>query len=175
MNLIVVVDKNWGIGKGNDLLFRLKEDMRFFKEKTVGKVVVMGSNTLKSFPEGKPLKDRKNIVLFPGGVLRSDCEVVQSLEHLCVELDKYDTNDVFVIGGAMFYKTMLPYCDTAYITKVDESVPYDVSFPNLDNDDSWRLVAEGDKISDNGHTISFTTYKNTAVRSLADDVFNKEI
>ena len=67
MNAIVVVDKKWGIGKNNDLLFKLPEDMKYFRQKTLNKIVVMGSNTLKSFPDGKPLKNRTNAVLFPGG------------------------------------------------------------------------------------------------------------
>ncbi|MBO4594179.1 MAG: dihydrofolate reductase, partial [Clostridia bacterium] len=75
MKAIVAVDKKWGIGKKNGLLFSLPEDMKYFKEKTLNKVVVMGSNTLKSFPNGKPLKDRVNIVLFPGGEKRDDCIV----------------------------------------------------------------------------------------------------
>ena len=72
MKAIVAVVKKWGIGKKNDLLFSLPEDMKFFREKTLNKVVVMGSNTLKSFPNGKPLKNRTNVVLFPGGEKRDD-------------------------------------------------------------------------------------------------------
>ena len=96
MKAIVVVDKNWGIGKNNDLLFRLPADMKHFRETTSGKVVVMGSNTLLSFPEGKPLKNRTNIVLWPGGEKREDCTVVQSLEELFSEIKKYPPQDVFL-------------------------------------------------------------------------------
>ena len=78
MKAIVAVDKKWGIGKKNDLLFSLPADMAYFREKTLNKVVVMGSNTLKSFPNGKPLKNRTNIVLFPGGEQRDDCIIVHS-------------------------------------------------------------------------------------------------
>ena len=124
MKSIVAVDKNWGIGKKNGLLFSLPLDMQFFKTKTLNKVVVMGSNTLKSFPDGKPLKNRINIVLFPGGDKRDDCIVVDSMEELKEELKKYNTDDVFIIGGAMFYKTMLPYCSEIFVTKVDEFTTY---------------------------------------------------
>ena len=93
MKAIVAVDKNWGIGKKNDLLFSLPADMAYFRQNTSGKVVVMGSNTLKSFPNGKPLKNRTNIVLYPGGEKRDDCIVVQNLEELKEELKKY--NPVF--------------------------------------------------------------------------------
>ena len=85
MKAIVAVDKKWGIGKKNDLLFSLPADMKYFREKTNGKVVVMGSNTLKSFPNGNPLKNRTNIVLFPGGEQRDDCIIVQSLDELKIE------------------------------------------------------------------------------------------
>ena len=61
MNAIVVVDKKWGIGKNNDLLFKLPEDMKYFRQKTLNKIVVMGSNTLKSFPDGKPLKKQEKL------------------------------------------------------------------------------------------------------------------
>ena len=80
MKTIVAVDEKWGIGKNNDLLFHLPEDMRYFREKTTGKIVVMGSNTLKSFPGGKPLKNRTNVVLWPDGDTRDDCIVVKSLK-----------------------------------------------------------------------------------------------
>lgn len=118
MKTIVAVDEKWGIGKNNGLLFSIPEDMRFFRETTLNKVVVMGSNTLKSFPGGKPLKNRVNIVLWPDAEERDDVVIVRNLDELSKTLSAYDTDDVFIIGGAMFYKTMLPYCDTAYITKV---------------------------------------------------------
>ena len=73
MNFIVAVSENYGIGKDGKMLFDLKKDLQYFKEKTLNKVVVMGSNTLKSFPGGKPLKNRTNVVLFPGGEKREDC------------------------------------------------------------------------------------------------------
>ena len=160
MKAIVAVDKNWGIGKKNDLLFSLPEDMKYFREKTLNKVVVMGSNTLKSFPGGKPLKNRTNIVLFPGGEERDDCTIVQSLDDLKLVLKNYNPDDVFIIGGAMFYKTMLPYCDTAYVTKVDADGDAQVFFTNLDEHPDWYLAVEGEPIqSTSGNTIRFCTYK----------------
>ena len=114
MKAIVAVDKKWGIGKNNDLLFSLPEDMKFFREKTSGKTVCMGYNTLLSFPGSKPLKNRVNIVLAPEGVERDDCIIVHTLEELSNTLKNYD--DVFVIGGAMFYRTMVPYCEEVYVT-----------------------------------------------------------
>ena len=119
MNAIVVVDKKWGIGKNNDLLFKLPEEMKYFRQKTLNKIVVMGSNTLKSFPDGKPLKNRTNAVLFPGGEKRDDCIVADSLEELRQVLTSFPEDDIFIIGGAMMYKTMLPFCKRVYVTKVD--------------------------------------------------------
>lgn len=160
MKAIVAVDKKWGIGKKNDLLFSLPKDMEFFRKATLNKVVVMGSNTLKSFPNGKPLKNRTNIVLFPGGEKREDCTVVDSLEELSKELKKYNPDDVFIIGGAMFYKTMLPYCSQILVTKVDSDGGAEVFFENLDNLPTWRLSFVSDPVETNGYTIRFTTYDN---------------
>ena len=164
MKEIVAVDKNWGIGKKNGLLFELPADMKFFRETTLNKIVVMGSNTLKSFPNGKPLKNRINIVLFPGGEKRDDCIVVDSLDELREELKKYNTDDVFIIGGAMFYRTMLPYCTEAFITKVDADGQAEVFFENLDKLSNWQCVSESENQETNGYSIKFTTYKNSDVK-----------
>ena len=130
MKAIVAVDKKWGIGKQNGLLFDIPEDMKFFRQKTAGKTVCMGYNTLLSFPNSKPLKNRVNIVLAPQDVERDDCIIVHTLEELSKELSKYQ--DVFVIGGAMFYKTMLPYCEEVFVTKVNADGGATVFYPNLD-------------------------------------------
>lgn len=164
MKAIVAVDKNWGIGKKNDLLFSLPADMAYFREKTLNKVVIMGSNTLKSFPGGKPLKNRTNIVLFPGGEKRDDCTIVDSMEELKLELKKYNAEDVFVIGGAMFYKTMLPYCSEVLVTKVDADGGAEVFYENLDKLSEWTLVSESERVETNGLNIKFTVYKNSDVK-----------
>lgn len=162
MKAIVAVDRKWGIGKNNDLLFSIPEDMKFFREKTKDKTVCMGYNTLLSFPNSKPLKNRVNIVLAPQDVERDDCIVVHTLEELSKELKKYD--DAFVIGGAMFYKTMLPYCEEVYVTKVDADGEATVFYPNLDELSNFKEVYSSDKIETNGYTIRFTTYKNFDVK-----------
>ena len=161
MKAIVAVDKKWGIGKQNDLLFNIPEDMKFFRQKTANKTVCMGYNTLLSFPNSKPLKNRVNIVLAPDGVERDDCIVVHTLEELSKELKKY--NDVFVIGGAMFYKTMLPYCEEIYVTKVDADGEATVFYPNLDENANFEMIYESEELESNGLKIKFTTYKNNAV------------
>jgi dihydrofolate reductase len=164
MKAIVAVDKKWGIGKKNDLLFSLPEDMKYFREKTLNKVVVMGSNTLKSFPGGKPLKNRTNIVLFPGGELRDDCTIVQSLEELSTVLKNYNTDEVFIIGGAMFYKTMLPYCSQVLVTKVDADGEAEVFYENLDSLENWKMIECSDPVETNGYKIKFTVYENSSVK-----------
>ena len=164
MRAIVAVDNQWGIGKKNDLLFHLSADMAYFREKTLHKIVVMGSNTLKSFPGGNPLKNRTNIVLFPGGEKRDDCIVVDSMTELSEVLKGFDTDDVFIIGGAMFYRTMLPYCDTVYVTKVNANGDASVFFENLDKLDGWFCADEGEEKSENGLSFRFTVYKNNKVK-----------
>ena len=163
MKAIVAVDKKWGIGKNNDLLFNLPEDMKFFREKTKDKTVCMGYNTLLSFPNSKPLKNRVNVVLAPADVERDDCIVVHTLDELFSELNKYD--DVFVIGGAMFYKTMLPYCEEVYVTKVDADGEATVFYPNLDENEDFSCIYESEPITSNGLTIRFTTFKNSNVKT----------
>ena len=165
MRAIVVVDEHWGIGKKNDLLFRLPADMKHFRETTAGKVVVMGSNTLASFPEGKPLKNRTNIVLYPGGAAREDCLIVQSLEELFAEVKKYPAEDVFVIGGAMLYRTLLPYCDGAIVSKAAADGGAEVFFENLDALANWTCVSESEPQETNGIVIRFCTYANCAPRA----------
>ncbi|MGN0824418.1 MAG: dihydrofolate reductase [Candidatus Coproplasma sp.] len=166
MKAILHADKEWGIGKKNGLMFSIPADMKFFRETTTGNVVVMGSNTLKSFPGGNPLKNRTNIVLYPGGEERDDCLIVQSLEELFEQIKKYDEDKVFVIGGAMMYKTLLPYCSEVLVTKVDAVGGADAYFENLDNNPAFKLVYESDPVVTNGYTVRFTTYKNLEVKAL---------
>ncbi len=164
MKAIVVVDKRWGIGKKNDLLFRLPADMQHFREKTAGKTVVMGSNTLLSFPGGKPLKGRTNIVLWPGGEKREDCIVVSSLDELFEKIGEYPEEEVYVIGGAMLYRTLLPYCSEAEVTKVDADGGAEVFFEDLDALPGWTCAFAGEPLETNGYTIRFCTYRNGGVQ-----------
>lgn len=160
MKAILHADKEWGIGKNNGLMFKIPADMKFFKETTTGNVVIMGSNTLKSFPGGKPLKDRLNIVLWPDGEGRDDCLVVRTLDELFAEIKKYDTDKVFVIGGQMMYRTLLPYCSEALVTKVDAVGGADAYFENLDENESFYLAEESKPEITNGYTVKFCVYKN---------------
>lgn len=160
MNLIVVVDKNWGIGKNNNLLFSLKKDMRFFRETTTGKVVVVGANTFESFRNGA-LPNRTNIVLDSEGKLREGAICVSSVEQLDAVLQQFDTRNVFVCGGASVYKLLLNRCDTAYVTKVNADGGAELFFPDLDAADNWRLVSKSETVQDGEYEITFCTYENT--------------
>ncbi len=163
MRAIFHADREWGIGKKNGLMFRLPEDMKFFRETTAGKVVVMGLNTLRSFPGGKPLKNRVNIVLSPEPV-EEDVVRAANLAELFEKIKEYPEDDVFVVGGASVYRLLIPYCTEVLVTKVDEAGGADVFAPDLDADPAFRLEKQSEPREDNGHTIRFCTYRNLAVK-----------
>lgn len=146
MNLIVAVDENWAIGKDNKLLVSIPSDMKFFRQTTTGKVVVMGRKTLESFPNGLPLKNRTNIVLTRNPDYRvKDAVTVRSVPELLLELKKYDSEDIYVIGGSSVYQELLPYCDVAHVTKIFHSYEADAHFPNLDEMQDWEITGESEE------------------------------
>ncbi len=147
MNLIVAVDKNWAIGLKNKLLVSIPEDMKFFRTETAGKVVVMGRKTLESFPGGMPLKNRTNIVLTgnPDYAVKGAL-VLHTVEEVLKELEKYPSEEIYIIGGESIYRQFLPYCDTAHVTKIDYAYEADTYFPNLDELAGWKVTgASGEK------------------------------
>ena len=146
MNLIVAVDKNWAIGKENKLLVSIPQDMKFFRETTIGKVVVMGRKTLETFPGGQPLKQRTNIVLTTDkNYSVKDAIVVHTIDELLEELKKYNDEDIFVIGGESIYRQMLPHCKLAHVTKINHAYEADTYFPNLDEMDEWVVTGVSDE------------------------------
>ena len=146
MNIIAAVDNNWAIGYRNGLLVRIPRDQQMFRERTEGKVIVIGRKTLETFPQKQPLKKRVNIVLSRNREYTvKDTVVVHTAEELMEELGKYDTNNVFVAGGASMYGLLLPYCDTAYITKIDHTYQADAYFPRLDTAGDWELTAKSEE------------------------------
>jgi len=158
MKLIAAVSENWGIGKDNRLLFNIPKDMKFFRETTLGKTVILGRKNLESFPLGKPLKSRTNVVLTHDADFSCEGAItVNGIDEL-LSLDCVG-EDSFVIGGESIYKQLLPYCDICYITKVHETADCDKFMVNLDKSDEWQLVSETEKEEDNGHIISFCVYK----------------
>ena len=134
------------IGRNNKLLVSIPDDMKFFRETTTGKVVVMGRKTLESFPGKKPLKNRVNIVLTGDRSYQADgAVIVHDMEELHEELKKYPSEDIYVIGGESIYKQLLDECDVAHITKIDFAYEADAWFPNLDEKEAWVVTADSEE------------------------------
>ena len=146
MNLSVAVDKNWAIGYKNELLVRIPNDHKYFREVTTGKVVVLGRKTLETFPQGQPLKNRTNIILSRNKDYKvKDAIVVHSIDELMEELKKYNSEDVYIIGGESIYRELLPFCDVAHVTKIDHAYQADAYFPNLDENGEWVITADSEE------------------------------
>ena len=157
MKLIVAADKNWAIGKDNDLLCHLPGDLKYFKERTTGKTVVMGRKTLESLPGGKPLPKRTNIVLTRDESFEKEgCVIIHSIEEL---LEKYGQEDLMVMGGAEIYTKLLPYCDTCYITEIDKEFEADKYIPNVAADPNFIKVWQSAQRVENGIAYRFVEYK----------------
>lgn len=133
MNLIAVADQNWGIGKDGGLLVHLPGDLRYFKEKTKGKVVVMGRATLESLPGARPLPERTNIVLTSNPNFEKEgCIVVHSMEELLAECAKYAPEDVMVIGGEQVYMQLIRQCDRIFTLRFLRHLNADKHIMNVD-------------------------------------------
>ena len=159
MKAILSADRNWGIGYQNKLLVSIPSDMRFFREMTEGKVIVMGRKTLESFPNGLPLKKRVNVVLTHDRSYQvKDAVIVHDKEELLEKLKKYQ-EDIFVVGGGSVYELLLPYCDTAYVTRIDMEYQADTFFPDLDQDPEWELTEESDEQTCFDIEFTFTVYR----------------
>ena len=159
---ILNCDKEYGIGKKNGLLFSLKEDMAFFRRTTLNHVVAMGENTLLSFPNQKPLKNRTNIVLSADETHNYEGVVnVHSFEEFLKIVAKYAQNeDVYIIGGASMYRQTLDYVDFVYLTKVDAIGGAEVFFVNIDADPRFEIISESEPLQDGDYKIKFVTYRN---------------
>ena len=146
MNLIVNVDSNWAIGYRGKLLVSIPEDMKFFRSETTGKVVVLGRKTLDTFPGGQPLKNRTNIILTRNPNYQVKGAIIcHSVEEVLEELKKYNSEDVYIIGGDSIYKEFLPYCDVAHVTRTDHVYDADAWFPNQEEDPAWVLTGESEE------------------------------
>ncbi|MCL2062870.1 MAG: dihydrofolate reductase [Candidatus Cloacimonetes bacterium] len=160
MNIIVAVDENWAIGYKNDLLIRISEDMKYFKNKTMGNIVVMGRKTFESLPGQRPLKNRTNIVLSKdkkytvttASLLppEKDVEIPVFKTIICHDVNevlsivKSSDKEVFIIGGEMIYKLFIPYCKKAYVTKIYHKFKADKHIPPFSNNPSWGLIEESE-------------------------------
>ncbi len=156
MKLIVAVDRNWGIGYKNRLLAHISPDLKRFRALTAGHPVLLGRRTLETFPGGKPLPGRRNLILSAtAGCAPEGAEVYSSLDAAL----KAAPEDTFVIGGESVYRALLPFCDTAYVTKILASFPADAFFPNLDQEPDWA-TAQTDAVMEYGDLqFQYVTYR----------------
>lgn len=159
MKAIVVVDQNWGIGKDGQLLVHLPGDLKYFKEKTLGKTIIVGRKTLESFPGGKPLPGRMNIVLTENPEYdKAQCSICNDLDELFDEIAAMDGEDIFVAGGACIYEMFLPYCDDVYVTKIQKTYDADKHFPNLDQTEGFVKTWQSDMMEEKGVQYRFEKY-----------------
>lgn len=164
LKAIVAVCDDWGIGRDGDMVVTNRADMRHFVNKTKGHPVIMGRKTLESFPGGRPLKDRRNIVLTrDASFTREGVEVVHSVDEALAAVSEEDV--AWVIGGGAVYEQFLPHCVEAEVTHNHVVHPADTFFPNLDEDPAWEAVDHqgvcvvGEGQGDAGLRYEFVTYR----------------
>ena len=157
MNAIVAVDRNWAIGREGDQLVYLKEDLKRFRTLTAGHAIIVGRKTLATFPGGRPLKGRDNLILTRDPDLWVEGgQVFHRVEDLLAAAPE----DAFVVGGSQVYEALLPWCDTVYVTHIDADFPgCDAFFPNLDAQGGWTAGEEGEPLEENGLTYHYVTYR----------------
>lgn len=164
MKAIVAIDNNWGIGNKGNLLISLPEDQKdVFRRYTIGNTVVLGRKTLDTFPGGRPLKGRKNIILSRNTELRIDgALILHSTNELKEYLHRHMEDQLFVIGGEEIYRTLLPLCDEVIVTRIDASFEADSFFPNLENHPDFTETERTDPIpSIKGYHFRIIRYRNT--------------
>lgn len=165
MNVIVAVDENWAIGKGGDQLCYLSADLKRFQKLTTGHPVLLGRKTLATFPGGRPLKNRRNLIVStrPG----YSVEGAEAFSTLTEALTAAD-DDTFVIGGESVYRQALAYCHTAYVTKIQKAFDADRYFPNLDEDPDWEKAESDGPYEENGIPFVYVTYRRRTAALCAD-------
>ena len=160
MRAIAAVDNNWAIGYKGKLLVSIPADQRFFRSETMGKTVVLGRKTMDTFPGGRPLKGRRNIILTRDPKYSVvDAETVSGIDELLERIKNAASEDVYVIGGQSVYEQLLPYCDEAYITKINYEYQADAYFPNLDKDEEWECVSVSEEETYWDLEFRFCVYK----------------
>ena len=161
MNAILSVAQDWGIGKDNQLLFHLKEDMKRFRALTSGGTVIMGRRTLETLPDGNPLAGRRNIVItHDRDFVREGAEIAHSVEAALALVD-VSADDVWVMGGGSVYASMLSRCKMVYLTRVEAVIPgTDTFFPNLDKLAAWKIVSQSEPVEENGLVYRYVEYLN---------------
>lgn len=163
MNAIVAADQNWAIGREDRLLFSLSQDMSRFRALTLDGTVILGRRTLESFPGGKPLPQRRNIVISQNAELEAEgAEIVPSPQAALELAGGPDAENLWVIGGGSVYAALLPQCERVFLTKVDTRVDdADTFFPNLDKLPGWEVEGASGPVTENGLTYHFVDYINT--------------
>lgn len=165
MNLIVAADSKWGIGKDGGLLASMPTDMKYFKDHTMGKVVVMGRRTLESMPGKKGLPGRINYVLTSKPDFGAErCITVNSIDVLRKELAKYDPDEIFIIGGATLYNRLYKECGRLYVTKIDADLGADTFITDFDEDPDLEIESVSEPVNENGLTYRFTVYRKRGLR-----------
>ena len=158
MIAIVAVDRNWGIGKDGDQLIYIPEDLKRFKNFTTGNTIVLGRKTVATFPGGKPLKNRRNLILSRNPDYRPEGgEVYGDLDSLMEQIT--DSDNTYVVGGASVYNALIDRCDKVYVTKIDAEYPADCWFPNLDEDSNWEVQEESEALEHDGVTFRYVNYR----------------
>ena len=156
MNVIVAVDENWGIGKDGDQLIYLSEDLKRFKALTMDHSLILGRKTMATFPGGRPLKGRRNLILSRNPDFAPEGgEVYRSLEELLARAPE----DAFVIGGASVYRALIDRCGTAYVTRIEKAFPADCWFPNLEEDPAWETAEVSEEREQDGVRYRNVTYR----------------
>lgn len=156
MNAIVAVDENWGIGRGGDQLCYISADLKHFKALTTAHPVILGRKTLATFPGGRPLPGRRNLILSRDPAFTIvGAEVYHDLESLLAAASV----DSFVIGGGSVYRALLPYCETVYVTKIMSTFEADTFFPDLDADPAWQVAEREEPLEENGLQFQYLTYR----------------
>ncbi|HHY83021.1 MAG TPA: dihydrofolate reductase [Clostridiales bacterium] len=168
MNFIAAVDQQWGIGRNGSLLQPIPHDLKRFKSLTLNKVVVLGRKTLNTFPGGKPLPGRTNIILTRQEDFSAEGAIIcRSFDELYNMLRSYSDEDIFIIGGGEIYNALIPYCRTGYITKIYKTYPADTFIIDLDQSPSWEVAAtEGPYLYKDDIYYTFVEYRNKQVLSL---------
>lgn len=165
MDCIVNVTENWGIGLGGRLLVSISADLRRFRALTAGKVVILGRKTLATFPGGRPLKDRVNLVLSTDPTLAiPGAAVAHSLEELFALCRAYPPDDLCVIGGASVYELLLPYCRRVRVTRTLLTPEADRFFPDLDKAPDWHMENASEVFEENGIRFQYQDYVNLSSR-----------
>lgn len=161
MNCIVNVDEKWGIGRQGELLFTISDDLKRFRALTTGKTVILGRKTLATFPGGKPLKNRRNIILSANPEYTVEgAEVCCSVADVLDLVKNIPNEEICIIGGASIYEAFLPYCHLAQITKTLQDGQADRFFPNLDQMENWEIISSSAVLEENGIRYQYIDYVN---------------